>query len=77
MIHANVKDYGAMPSSKAYVIYWPWAYILCMLVGMSANSISLGEVMSKFLLKRTLKNCAKGVSLTIDCLRSFILCCKN
>ena len=38
---------------KAYTVNWPWVYILCMLVGMSANSISLGQGMPKILLKRT------------------------
>ena len=49
---------------KAYIANWPWVYILCMLVGMSANSISLGQGVPKILLKRTLKNYAKGVYLT-------------
>ena len=50
---------------RAYTMNWPWVYILCMLVGISASSISLEEGMPKFLLKRTLKNCATGVSLTM------------
>ena len=50
---------------KAYTVNWPWVYILCMLVGISANSISLGEGMPKFLLKITLKDRAKDVSLTM------------
>ena len=52
-VYCNCQESGAMYLPKAYTVNWPWVYILCMLVGMSANSISLGEVMPKFLLKRT------------------------
>ena len=65
MFNAICQGTGAMHLPKAYTINWPWVYIMCMRVSMSANSISLGEVMPKILLKRTLKNCAKGVSLTM------------
>ena len=35
---------------------------LCMVVGMCANGINSGLCMPMILLKRTIKNCVKGVS---------------